>query len=494
MAVWGKSTKYPSGKLLGQCVIPIAQAKAARVLDKTLPMADANYQPSAVQIAFKANYAAPSHKVGFDDFTILRYLGRGSFGKVMLVKKKDTNRLYATKIMRKDTLYKAGMVDFAFIERHLLKKFTHPHVVHLKYCFQTETHLYMVMDYISGGELFDLLEARGKLTEDEARFFAAQIVLAIGFLHEHDIIYRDLKPENCLLDMRGDLCLIDFGLSKEGIQDDDSATSFCGSLQYMAPEILCGNSYGKVVDWWALGVILHEMIVGQHPFIGNDEPDITETDILQRVVSVPIDLPPSLSKDARTLIKGLLVKDPSIRLGSGSINDIRNHPFFAKIHWKQLEAKQIEPPLKPHLEHNREVGLDPWASVDGDDSNFEILSNSQQEHFKCFSYTSPTELGRSASSPVIGLSTTPSMFSPRSIQSLQGLSRSPRNSPILSHLSGTPGSPSPMFASSPRNNGRSGLFKVVKSPGVHDLSSFAEQEEQRMLSPRAKFAISQHRR
>jgi serum/glucocorticoid-regulated kinase 2 len=507
IAVWGKSPKFPSGKLLGLCEVPVAQAKAARVLEKTIPMVDGNYNPSPVEVSFKANYASPSHKVGFDDFIMLRYLGRGTFGKVMLVKKKDTNRLYATKIMRKDTLYREGMVDFPFIERHLLKKFNHPNVVHLKYCFQTETHLYMVMDYISGGELFDLLESRVTLLEDEARFFAAQIVLAIGFLHEHDIIYRDLKPENCLLDMRGDLCLIDFGLSKEGIKDGEYANSFCGSLQYMAPEILKGRQYGKAVDWWALGIILHEMLTGAHPFLPTHECDIlTEKDVLDRVVGAPIELPPNLSKEARSLIKGLLVKEPTLRLGAGSTSELRNHEFFAKIHWKNLEAKKIEPPLKPHLDPSPEVGLDPWASVDGDDSNFEILSHSQQEHFKSFSYVAPSELSRSASSPVIGAFSPSPVFSPRPLYHLQKLkiSSSPLHSPHLSPRLSTPSpvfstSPSPvLFSSSPRTLKSSGMFKVVKSPAFYDLSQYAadreEQEAHANSPPAAKLHISQHRR
>jgi len=492
MAVWGKSAKFPSGKLLGLLEVPIAQAKAQKVIDKTMPMVDTNYNTSLVEISFKANYASPSHKVGFDDFIILRYLGRGTFGKVMLVKKKDTNRLYATKIMRKDTLYREGMMDFPFIERHLLKKFNHPNVVHLKYCFQTETHLYMVMDYISGGELYDLLETRVTLNEDESRFFAAQIVLAIGFLHEHDVIYRDLKPENCLLDMRGDLCLIDFGLSKEGVRDNDTATSFCGSLQYMAPEILKGRSYGKPVDWWALGIILYEMLVGHHPFLTNNETDIlTEKDILDRVVAAPLDLPNHLSKEAKSIIKGLLLKEPSLRLGAGSINELRNHSFFSKIHWKQLEAKKIDPPLKPHLEPSREIGLDPWASVDGDDSNFEILSNSQQECFRSFSFAAPSELSRSASSPVIGAFSP--IFSPRHLHLNLQLSHSPRNSPQFSPRIAN--CPSPIFSSSPRSLKSSGLFKVVKSPAYYDLSQYAEEQEALTNSPpAAKLHISQHRR
>lgn len=174
--------------------------------------------------------------MGYEDFTVLKLIGKGAFGRVMLVRKNDTGRLYAMKQLEKDHVLSLAAVTFTLTERNVLKTFNHPFVVSLKYSFQTKGHLFMVLDYVGGGELFYHMAERGVFDEDTVRFYAAQIVLALGFLHDHAVTYRDLKPENLLLDIHGNICLCDFGLCKEQV-DGENTFTLCGSPEYMAPEV-----------------------------------------------------------------------------------------------------------------------------------------------------------------------------------------------------------------------------------------------------------------
>lgn len=201
-----------------------------------------------------------------DDFTLLKVIGKGSYGTVMLSKKKDTQEVLAIKMLKKSYIQKRKQEDHTKTERYVLGEVKHPFIIQMKYAFQNKEKLYFALEYCPGGELFYHLQKVGEFDEDVAKFYAAQLVLVIGHLHEHDIIYRDLKPENVLIAQDGYVKVADFGLSKAEIKGDKDAKSFCGTPEYLAPEILKKKGYGKAVDWWMLGSMIYEMLVGLPPF------------------------------------------------------------------------------------------------------------------------------------------------------------------------------------------------------------------------------------
>eukprot|EP00026_Physarum_polycephalum_P004256 Phypoly_transcript_04273.p1 GENE.Phypoly_transcript_04273~~Phypoly_transcript_04273.p1 ORF type:complete len:440 (+),score=72.01 Phypoly_transcript_04273:858-2177(+) len=305
------------------------------------------------------------------------------------------------KVLSKEMLVQSRAVANTLTEKELLKRFDHPNIVSLKYCFQTTTHLYMVMDYISGGELFYHLGELGNFSESRARFYASQIILAIGFLHEHGIIYRDLKPENLLLDMNGDICLCDFGLAKEIYQTNDITHTFCGSLEYMAPEVLKGLGYGRAVDWWSLGTIIYELLTGLPPFYSENPVHMQD-----KILNEPLVTPDHLSPAAKDLLAKLLHRDPRYRLGAGPTDaaEIRGHPFFQHTDWLNMLLKRVEPPFKPHLLDEEDTRyFDPECTTANPAiATAEIfsptvaLTQQEQQAFDGFSYTSPLELLKSS--------------------------------------------------------------------------------------------------
>ena len=313
------------------------------------------------------------YRVGLLDFDMISLLGRGNFGKVMKVQHKETGVVHAMKILRKDQLEaKQHDIQHTLTERRLLQKIKHPFVVGLHYAFQTEERLYLVMDYVAGGDMYYHLKNTRRFPEDTVRIWAAQMVLAIGYLHKLSIVYRDLKPENLLLDVQGNLHLTDFGLSK--IQEDPTKPlhTFCGTPYYLAPEIVQVSKtrgYGKAVDWWAIGVLMYELLTGQPPFQGAN---------LQGVYSAIVHHPHSrvmnelrksgVSAGAQALIIALLNRKPAERLGSGPTDaeEIRSHPYFgaegeAPLDWDRLLAKEIPP------------GFSPTVASETDTSNFDHL-------------------------------------------------------------------------------------------------------------------------
>jgi len=210
-------------------------------------------------------YSGDNKKVGKDDFELLKVIGKGSFGKVMQVKKKDDGQIYAMKVLRKEAIIARKQVDHTRAEKAILQKIEHPFIVKLNYAFQTEDKLYMVLDFVNGGELFFHLKKEGKFSEERVRLYSAEIALALHHLHSRDIVYRDLKPENILIDADAHICITDFGLSKEIISDEVTHT-FCGTPEYLAPEVLKGQGHGCPVDWWSLGTLIYEMLTGLPPF------------------------------------------------------------------------------------------------------------------------------------------------------------------------------------------------------------------------------------
>lgn len=336
-----------------------------------------NYTPPRVFV--KLQYTRVQRSVGPNDFELLRVVGRGNFGKVMQVKKKDTGRLYAMKVIRKDRLLKSSAVANIRRERKVLEQMDHAFIVSLKYSFQTAEKLYLIMDYIPGGELFYHLSNVACFSEERSRFYAAEITLALGYLHERGIIYRDLKPENLLLDMSGHICLTDFGLVKDGIGYGDRTNTFCGSAEYLAPEILEGKGYGKEVDWWALGTLVYEMITGLPPFFDDNVAEMNKKIKTGELYFDPDKFNPTL----RSFLLALLTRNPSKRLGSSirGAEDVKRHGWFKRINWVDLADKKYEPPFKPHLKHVQDVRyFDPeFTSQEPRDSFIEIKNDNQDD-------------------------------------------------------------------------------------------------------------------
>jgi len=292
--------------------------------------------------------------VTLEDFRLLSTVGKGGFGKVLTVQKvtdshEDSGKIYAMKILKKQHVVDTRQVNSTKAERRILEAIEHPFVVKLRYGFQSNTKLYMVMDYYSGGSLFYHAERMGSFPEDSVRFFAAEITLALDHLHQRGIIYRDLKLENVLLDSEGHLALTDFGLSKDSCRKDDLTTTFCGTPIYVAPEVIERKPYSFGIDWWALGVVMFELISGRVPFMSRDR-----RRMFQKIVHCPVEFNELFSLDAQSVIDGLLTKDPKLRLGctresSGSTGVLASD-FFADHGFSdegQIYRKELCPPFKP---------------------------------------------------------------------------------------------------------------------------------------------------
>jgi len=284
-----------------------------------------------------------------DSFRLIRVIGKGSFGKVFLVKERNTHSVYALKVLKKDNIMKRNQVEHTKTERNVLGYVKHPFIVGMNMAFQSSTKLFFVLDYCAGGELFFHLQKIGKFVESTARFYTAEIVLAISYVHSLGIIYRDLKPENVLLDAQGHIRLTDFGLSKEGVTSSSSgASSFCGTPEYLSPEILDRKGHGFAVDWWSLGALLYEMLTTLPPFYSENREEL-----FRNIRSGVLKYPRTLSPAACSLLKGLLTKDPKIRLGSGPTDaeEIKSHEFFREIDWQKLKARDVKPPWKPQIKN-----------------------------------------------------------------------------------------------------------------------------------------------
>eukprot|EP01134_Creolimax_fragrantissima_P000613 CFRG0613T1 len=306
-------------------------------------------QSVAGQVHVKVTFMkADTRKLTVNDFDLLTVIGKGSFGKVLQVKKKDTGRIYAMKILKKGHLIERDELEHTKSERAILAKNNNcPFLVGLKFSFQTPDKLYLVLDYINGGELFFHLQNEGTFSENRSRFYASQLVLGLKYLHENDIIYRDLKPENILIDYMGYICLTDFGLCKEDIKYDDITNTFCGTPEYMAPEVLQQKGYGPAVDWWTIGVLLYEMITGLPPFY-----DENTNQMYQKILFAELKFPQGVSREATSIIEMLLARNPLQRLGHGPTGsqDIIDHEFFQSIQWEDMWHRRLVAPWRPHLE------------------------------------------------------------------------------------------------------------------------------------------------
>nr|XP_058970711.1 protein kinase C iota type-like isoform X2 [Pocillopora verrucosa] len=339
--------------------------------------------------------------ISLNDFTLLRVIGRGSYAKVLLVELKKNKRIYAMKVVKKELVNDDEDIDWVQTEKHVFEQASnHPFLVGLHSCFQTASRLFFVIEFVSGGDLMYHMQRQRRLPEDHARFYSAEISCALNFLHERGVIYRDLKLDNVLLDSDGHVKLTDYGMCKEGLRPGDTTSTFCGTPNYIAPEILRGEDYGFSVDWWALGVLMFEMLAGRSPFdvVGSAEnPDQnTEDYLFQVILEKPIRIPRSLSVKAASILKGFLNKNPIERLGchpQTGFADITSHVFFRTVDWEQLEARQVAPPFKPMIEDQYGLeNFDPQftnepVQLTPDDPK--MLETIDQSEFEGFEYINP---------------------------------------------------------------------------------------------------------
>ncbi|XP_022237329.1 ribosomal protein S6 kinase alpha-2-like isoform X3 [Limulus polyphemus] len=278
-------------------------------------------------------------------FKLLKVLGQGSFGKVFLVKKiagPDTGTLYAMKVLKKATLKVRDRMRTK-MERDILADVRHPFIVKLHYAFQTEGKLYLILDFLRGGDLFTRLSKEVMFTEEDVKFYLAELAIALDHLHSLGIIYRDLKPENILLDSDGHISLTDFGLSKEAL-NDQKAYSFCGTVEYMAPEVINRKGHTTAADWWSFGVLMFEMLTGALPFQGANRKET-----MMQILKAKLGMPQFLSPEAQSLLRAVFKRNPANRLGSGpnGVKDFQEHPFFQTIDWQKLYTKDVTPPFIP---------------------------------------------------------------------------------------------------------------------------------------------------
>lgn len=335
-------------------------------------------------------------KLGPKDFELKKVLGKGGYGKVFQVRKtsgRDANKYFAMKVLKKASIV-TNQKDTAHTraERNILEAVKHPFIVELVYAFQTDGKLYLILEYLSGGELFMHLEREGIFLEDTTCFYLSEIIMALGHLHKLGIIYRDLKPENILLDAQGHVKLTDFGLCKEHIQEGIVTHTFCGTIEYMAPEILTRSGHGKAVDWWSLGALMFDMLTGVPPFTAENRKKTIET-----ILKAKLNLPAYLTPEARDLVRRLMKRQESQRLGSGPEDaaTVQSHPFFKHVNWDDVLARRLDPPIKPLLRSEDDVSqfdtrFTRQIPVDSPDET--TLSESANLIFQGFTYVAPSIL------------------------------------------------------------------------------------------------------
>jgi len=332
-------------------------------------------------------------KMGVADFDLLHVIGKGSFGKVLQVRKKDTGKIYAMKVLNKKNILENNELEHTKTEKEILQKLIHPFLVNLNYSFQTPDKLYFIMDYINGGELFYHLQKEHKFTPERVRFYCAEIILGLEYLHNSGVIYRDLKPENILLTDDGHICMTDFGISKQGLIAEDARTAtFCGTPEYLAPEVLEGKGYTKAVDWWSFGTLMYEMLTGLPPFYSQDVQQM-----YFKIMHAKLEIPDTLDQSTQSIVNGLLERDPNKRLADAT--QIKSHPYFKGMDWDKILRKEVKAPFVPPVKGKMDVSMvDPAFTSekptidDGTDPSDGKISSDNQKKFEGFTFIPDNEI------------------------------------------------------------------------------------------------------
>ncbi|KAF9428763.1 camp-dependent protein kinase catalytic subunit [Podila epigama] len=337
------------------------------------------------------------------DFTMNRTIGTGSCGRVHLVQSVYNSRFYALKVLKKKQIVQSNQVEHVNEEKRILEQIRHPFLVKTWGTFQDPSSLYIVMDYVVGGELFSVLRRMQRFSNSVAKFYACQVLLALEYLHGNDIIYRDLKPENILIDAQGNIKITDFGFAKH-LADDETAWTFCGTPDYLAPEVITSKGYGKAADWWSFGIFIFEMLAGYPPFYDDDL-----FKMCQKIVDGEMRYPKYFDGLAKDLLKRLLVSDLTKRYGNlrDGCHDIRNHAWFEGVDWSMVLRREIAAPFVPDVKWDGDAscfGFYPeedeteeqeTTKKDGNDKNNDKLAGSQSST-SMSSNDSPTETSLSA--------------------------------------------------------------------------------------------------
>ena len=320
-------------------------------------------------------------KISENDFTKIKLIGKGSYGNVFLVRYNKNNMIYAMKVYKKSDLREKNQENNTKSERNLLTQINFPFIVEVKFAFQTDSKLFLVQEFIQGGDLFFHIHSGQKFSTQKTKFYLVEIILAIDFLHKNNMIYRDLKPENILIDSKGHIKLTDFGLSKIVTNIEEKSFTICGTLQYIAPEIISGEGYNESVDWWSLGIIMYEMLTGKLPFKFNFDSQEEQNDL--NIYDKKIKYPSWIEENAKDLINKLLNKDPEKRIGSGKegAENIKKHPFFSDIDWNKALNKELRPPFIPKIENETDIKYFEKSLVESpvfSDSSLQLVYNTEE--------------------------------------------------------------------------------------------------------------------
>jgi len=340
------------------------------------------------QVVFTKNLS--ENRATLEDFEILKVLGRGAFGKVMLVQKKDTKQVFALKSMHKEEIIDKDQIEHTKTERYVLEKSKCPFLVSLEYAFQTPDKVFFVMKFMKGGELFQHLRISKRFDEERAKFYVAEILLGLEYLHELGVIYRDLKPENILMDEDGHLVITDFGMAKQ-LKDGELTHSFVGTPEYLSPEMVRGEGHSQPADWWALGILAFEMLTGLPPFY-NREQNTQKVFNAIREKEIVFPAKVNISADGKDFITKLLKKKPEERLGFKGAQEIKAHKWFSNVNWNLLGEKKVTPPFKPKVTGDYDVENfdseftkeEAYNSV-RHNANMKLV-NKYQKEFKDFTY------------------------------------------------------------------------------------------------------------